>query len=285
MSMAAASGTLYICATPIGNLEDITLRVIRVLREVHVIAAEDTRRTKKLLGHYDIKTPQISYHEHNRRARGEELLQRLARGENIALVSDAGMPGIADPGTELVQDAIAAGIPVEVLPGPTALITALVVSGLPADSFVFAGFPPRRGREREDYFRSLATEGRTVVFYESPHRLVRTLTDLWEKVGDRWLVVTRELTKYYEEVRRGPVGQHLTYFQKNDPRGEFCLLLAGLPEEKGEITSARVGEAVDFVAELVALGVVKSEAIKLSAREKGLPKRTVYRAVLKEEKK
>lgn len=278
-------GTLYICPTPIGNLEDITLRVLRVLGEVNVIAAEDTRRTKKLLQHYDIKTPQISYHEHNQRVRGEELLQRLARGDDIALVSDAGMPGIADPGTKLVQDAIAAGIPLEVLPGPTALITALVLSGLPAASFVFAGFPPRRGRERDNFFRNLAAQEQTVVFYESPHRLLQTLSDLGKKAGDRWLVIAREITKQYEEVRRGPVSQHLSYFQQQRPRGEFCLILAGAPGEEELIAPAQVEEALDFVTELVALGVTKKAAIKVAAREKGLPRRTVYGAVLIREEK
>ncbi|NLJ33234.1 MAG: 16S rRNA (cytidine(1402)-2'-O)-methyltransferase [Firmicutes bacterium] len=284
MPAAVGSGRLYLCATPIGNLEDITLRVLRILGQVNVIAAEDTRRTRKLLRHYDIKTPLVSYHEHNRRARGEELLGRLAVGEDIALVSDAGMPAIADPGTELVQGAIASGIPVEVLPGPTALITALALSGLPADSFVFAGFPPRRGRERVEYFSSLARERRTIVLYESPHRLLATLTDLAKGFGERWLVVARELTKRYEEVRRGPISQHISHFQRGVPRGEFCLILAGAPAPEGEITPAQVEGALNLVADLVGLGVVKKEAIKLAARERGLPRRYLYQAALKVDK-
>ncbi|HHY36553.1 MAG TPA: 16S rRNA (cytidine(1402)-2'-O)-methyltransferase [Firmicutes bacterium] len=282
MSQAATRpGTLYLCATPIGNLEDITLRVLRILQEVHLIAAEDTRRTKKLLNHYNITTPLVSYHEHNRKARGEELLGRLQGGEDIALVSDAGMPGIADPGTELVQRAVAAGIPLVALPGPTALISALVVSGLPTDSFVFVGFPPRKGREREEFFNTLAAEGRTAVFYEAPHRLLETLTDLRKAAGDRWLVVARELTKQHEEIRRGPIGQHLEHFRKHPPRGEFCLVLSGAPAgEEENLTPGRLQEGVELVQELVALGVAKKEAIRVAARERKLPKNALYTALL-----
>jgi 16S rRNA (cytidine1402-2'-O)-methyltransferase len=280
-STTTGPGTLYLCATPIGNLEDITLRVLRVLQEVHLIAAEDTRRTKKLLNHYNITTPLVSYHEHNRKSRGEELIRRLRGGEDIALVSDAGMPGIADPGTELVQDAVACGIPLVALPGPTALITALVVSGLPTDSFVFAGFPPRKGRERAAFFNTLAAEGRTAVLYEAPHRLLETLADLEKAAGDRWLVVARELTKQYEEIRRGPVSQHLEHFRKHTPRGEFCLVLAGAPAgEEGNLTPGRLEEGVELVQELVALGVAKKEAIRIAARERDLSKNALYAALL-----
>ncbi|HHW91699.1 MAG TPA: 16S rRNA (cytidine(1402)-2'-O)-methyltransferase [Firmicutes bacterium] len=281
-SATAGPGTLYLCATPIGNLEDITLRVIRVLQEVHLIAAEDTRRTKKLLNHYNITTPLVSYHEHNRKVRGQELLRRLQAGENIALVSDAGMPGIADPGTELVQEAVACGIPLVALPGPTALITALVVSGLPTESFVFAGFPPRKGREREAFFNTLAAEGRTTVFYEAPHRLLETLADLKKIAGDRWLVVARELTKQHEEIRRGSISQHLEHFRQQSPRGEFCLVLSGAPADgEGDLTPGWLQEGVELVQELVALGLEKKEAIRIAARERGLPKNALYAALLK----
>lgn len=274
-------GTLYLCGTPIGNLEDITLRVLRVLKEVQLIAAEDTRHTKKLLNHYNITTPLVSYHEHNRKARGEELIRRLQAGESIALISDAGMPGIADPGTELVQEAVAAGIPLVACPGPTAFVTALVVAGLPTDGFLFAGFPPRKGREREDFFNTLAAERRTTVFYEAPHRLLDTLADLQRAAGDRWLVVARELTKQHEEVRRGLISQHLEHFQRESPRGEFCLVLAGRGEEgEGELTPGRLQAGIELVEELVTLGVEKKEAIRIAARERGLPKNALYAALL-----
>ncbi|MGI6575862.1 MAG: 16S rRNA (cytidine(1402)-2'-O)-methyltransferase [bacterium] len=280
------TGTLYLCATPIGNLEDITLRVLRVLQEVDLIAAEDTRHTRKLLNHYQIHTPLLSYHQHNRISRGQEILRKLVDGANIALVTDAGMPGIADPGADLVQQVIAAGLPLVALPGATALITALAVSGLPTEGFVFAGFPPRKAKEREIFFNRLVAEQRTAIIYESPHRLLLTLGDMAAKLGGRQLVVARELTKIYEEIRRGTVSEHLAYYQKNQPRGEFCLVLGGaaVGDNKTGYEGERLLKAISLVAELVALGVDKREAIRIASREKGVPKRQVYQAVIAQEK-
>lgn len=280
-------GTLYLCATPIGNLEDITLRVLRILQEADYIAAEDTRRTGKLLSHYGINTPLFSYHEHNRKARGEEVLKRLTAGQDIALVTDAGMPGIADPGTELVKKVIDAGLSVVSLPGATALITALVVSGLPTESFVFAGFPPRRPQEREGFFRRLLLEERTVIFYEAPHRLLSTLAELAKQAPDRPLVIARELTKIHEEIRRGTVGQHLRAYQRAKARGEFCLVLegagGGAEGRSGAEKEALMG-AVVLVEKLIALGVSKKEAIPLVAREKNISKRLVYNSLIAKER-
>ena len=219
-STTTGPGTLYLCATPIGNLEDITLRVLRVLQEVHLIAAEDTRRTKKLLNHYNITTPLVSYHEHNRKSRGEELIRRLRGGEDIALVSDAGMPGIADPGTELVQDAVACGIPLVALPGPTALITALVVSGLPTDSSSPASLPAKAGKGRPSSTPWPPKGGQPSL---KPPPPAGNPGRPRKAAGDRWLVVARELTKQYEEIRRGPSASTLNT-SASTPRGEFCLV-------------------------------------------------------------
>ncbi|WP_334111182.1 16S rRNA (cytidine(1402)-2'-O)-methyltransferase, partial [Thermodesulfitimonas autotrophica] len=218
-------GKLYVCPTPIGNLEDITLRVLAVLARVNLIAAEDTRHTRKLLTHYGIKTPLLSYHSHNQKARGEELLARLARGEHIALVSDAGTPGISDPGALLVREAVARGIPVEALPGPSAVLTALVVSGLDSSRFVFEGFLPARRRRRA--LAELAGERRTIIFFEAPHRLLATLEDILAIIGDRPVAVARELTKVHEEVFRGKVSEALAYFRERPPQGEVTVVLAG----------------------------------------------------------
>lgn len=275
-------GTLYLCATPIGNLEDITLRVLRILREADLIAAEDTRHTRKLLSHYDIHTPLTSYHEHNRKKKGEYLLDLLASGKQIALVSDAGMPGISDPGTELVMAALKNSFAVVPVPGPSAGITALVVSGLPTGAFVFEGYLPAARKARRDRLSALRREPRTLIFYEAPHRLQAALADILTIMGNRDMAAARELTKRHEEVIRGPVTEVLEYFQEKSPRGEFCLVLAGYPGEQTPLAETILVSQtpVEHVTRLVAEGAGLKEAIREVARVHGLPRREVYRAVV-----
>ncbi len=274
-------GTLYVVGTPIGNLEDISFRALRVLREVDVIAAEDTRHTRKLLSHFDIHTPLVSYHEHNQRAAGPALIERLRAGEDIALVTDAGMPAISDPGQDLVRQAIEAGVAVVPVPGPTAFITALVVSGLPTDRFVFEGFLPHKTKERRTALERLQRESRTCILYEAPHRLVRTLKDLQDALGERPMAVARELTKVHEEVLRGTPAELLGHFTKTAPRGEFVLVISGAEErsgpEMGEVTPESLAEAV---ADLERSGVDRKTAMKQVAAQCGVSKREVYRAVV-----
>lgn len=275
------TGTLYICATPIGNLEDITLRALRVLKEVDLIAAEDTRHTRKLLHHYDIHTPLTSYYEHNAREKGPFLLEQLRQGKSIALVSDAGTPGISDPGTLLIQAAVAAGIPVVPVPGVTAFVTALCVSGLPTDKFVFEGFLPRRDRERKKRLEDLRGEERTIIFYEAPHRLPATLKAIAEVMPRRRLVVARELTKQYEEIVRGTPAELRAHFEAHPPRGEFTLLLEGRPPEEAgdEPAVEEIQDPAALVAALEEQGFDWQDAIKEAARRLGVSKREVYRAV------
>ena len=222
-------GTLHMVATPIGNLKDITLRALETLKAVDVIACEDTRKTGKLLSHHGIRRPMVSVHDHNERARTPELIARLRGGESVALVSDGGTPLISDPGWRLVHEAIAAQIPVTWVPGPTALIGGLVLSGLPAERFVFEGFlPPKRGARRKR-LEALKEEERTVVLYESPHRLLKTLKEVREVLGDIPVACARELTKMFEEVRRGAVSEVIEHFERHAPRGEFVLVLRPAP--------------------------------------------------------
>lgn len=220
------SGTLYIVSTPIGNLGDITLRALETLKRVDVIACEDTRQTAKLLAHYDIRQPLISLHDHNERQRAPELVERLRSGQSVALVSDGGTPLVNDPGWWLVHCALEAALPVEWLPGAAAFVGALVVSGLPADRFVFEGFLPPKPGARRQRLESLKSESRTVILYESPHRLLKTLRDIREILGDVPIACARELTKLFEEVRRGPVSDVLAHFERQPPRGEFVLCVA-----------------------------------------------------------
>jgi 16S rRNA (cytidine1402-2'-O)-methyltransferase len=223
----ANTGTLYLVSTPIGNLEDITLRALRVLKEVELIAAEDTRRTRRLLRHYQISRPLISYHDHNKEARSPSLLEKLNSGKSLALVSDAGTPGISDPAFYLVRLAIQHGVPVVPVPGPSALISALIVSGLPPDRFAFEGFLPAKSGRRRRKLKTLAGEERTILFFESPYRLKRTLEDILEIMGDRRATVARELTKKFEEVTRGTVTQLLEHYGEKKPRGEVVIVLTG----------------------------------------------------------
>lgn len=251
--------TLYIVPTPIGNLEDITLRALRVLREVGLIAAEDTRTTLKLLNHYEIKTPLTSYHEHNKLTKLDAIFAALASGD-VALVSDAGTPGISDPGYELIREAVSRGVRIEPLPGANAAITALVASGLPTDGFVFVGFPPRSHSELRAFFAQLASERRTLIAYESPNRLTDTLAAALEILGDRPACVARELSKIHEEFTRGTLQTALDYYIANPPRGEIVIILGGAPEQAEEVwDEARVRAALRS-------RLVTGEPLKLAAK-------------------
>lgn len=270
------AGVLYVVATPIGNLEDITLRALRVLKEVDLIAAEDTRHTRHLLGHCGIKTALTSYHEHNERAKAQNLVERLQRGENIALVCDAGTPAISDPGYRLVFAALAAGIQVTPIPGPTALTAAISASGLPSDRFVFEGFLPAKLQERKNRLQELRNEGRTLVFYEAPHRLKQTLDDLEQILGERDIVVARELTKVYEEFLRGQISSVRDQLAEREVKGEIVLLVQGAPAT----AAASEKEIEEEIRRLAAQGMgVKAISDLLGANYR-VSKRQVYRLAL-----
>ncbi len=272
-------GVLYVVATPIGNLEDITLRALRILREVSLIAAEDTRTTAKLLARYDIHTPMLSFFEHNELVRQEEILRALEI-KDVALVSEAGMPAISDPGYRLVQAAVTGGVSVTVVPGPSAVLAALTVAGLPTDSFVFLGFLPRRRSARQKLLTQVRDTHRTLVCFEAPHRLVAALEDILFVCGDRQIVVACELTKMFEEVWRGPVSASLAHFEEKPPRGEYTLVLAGAAEG-GEAVweEARVSRAL---GELIRMGTSRRDAVAQVAAACGWPKRAVYRLAVKD---
>ena len=269
-------GQLYIVATPIGNLEDMTLRGIRILSEVDLIAAEDTRHTGKLLKHFEITTPQISYYEHNSRLRSQELLAKLEQGVNIALVSDAGMPGISDPGVELIAEAIAIGCKIVPVPGVSASITALVSSGLATDRFVFEGFLPTQGKSRKERLQSLQNEGRTIILYEAPHRLLTTLKDLAKVFGqERELVLGRELTKIHEEFWRGELRSAIAlYTEEAQPKGEYTLVIAGSAAASDLIMSET--EIKAELAQLLAQGMTRSQACRYLAAQTSLSRRQIY---------
>ncbi len=274
-------GTLYIVSTPIGNLEDITLRALRVLKEADVIAAEDTRVTRKLTSHYDIHTPLISYHQHSAGRRAEEILDMLKEGKTVALVSDAGTPGVSDPGHELIAMCIADGVRIEIAPGPVALIAALVVSGMPTAHFSFDGFPPRKEGDRRAFFRSLKHDTRTVLLYESPLRLRGTLESIRHELGERRIAVVREITKLHEEVFRGTVSEAIERFAETRPRGEIVIVLHGSSGEE-------VAEPVEVertlesrLVELMESGMSERDAVRRCVVELKLPRRQVYAAALK----
>ncbi|MBW4675446.1 MAG: 16S rRNA (cytidine(1402)-2'-O)-methyltransferase [Desmonostoc geniculatum HA4340-LM1] len=270
--------TLYVVGTPIGNLEDMTFRAVRILQTVDMIAAEDTRHTGKLLQHFEVKTPQISYHEHNRTSRIPELLEYLANDKAIALVSDAGMPGISDPGYELVKACIEAGIPVVPIPGANAAITALSAAGLSTDRFVFEGFLPAKTQQRREHLESLQTESRTLIFYESPHRLQDTLQDLAEVWGsDRQIVLGRELTKLYEEFWRGTIAQAIAHYSQREPQGEYTLLVAGIPASQPQLTEE---ELKAELKQLISQGISRSQASRQLAKVTSLPRRQLYQLAL-----
>ena len=279
-------GTLYLCATPIGNLEDMTYRAVRVLGEVAVIAAEDTRHTRKLLAHFDIHTPLVSYHEHNKLEQGPKLVERLLAGEDVAVVSDAGLPGIADPGAHLAQLAIEAGCIVTPLPGANAALSALICSGLDTTAFVFVGFLPKTAKKRRALLAALAKEPRTMLFYESPHRLremLRACCDVFG--GGREAVAARELTKKFEEFVRGDLARLCAHFDAVEPRGEFCLIVAGQAADAVQPAEEMLSPA-QLVAQLVESGgLSKKEAIREAAGRLRLGRRDVYRAVVEAEEK
>ena len=268
-------GILYIVATPIGNLEDLTYRAARILREVNLIACEDTRQTRKLLDHYSIHQTAISYHEHNEAARAVELVQRLLGGENIALVSDAGVPLVSDPGYRVVRAAIDAGVTVTPVPGPSAALAALSASGLATDSFRFAGFLPSKSGQRQRLLREMTKVNETMVFYESPHRILDALADINEILGTRPVVVARELTKVHEEFLRGTAREvHAVLSTRPTIKGEITLLIG--KAEAAPVTGSPLGEAV---ASYERDGLSRMDAIKAVARDRGLSKREVYREV------
>lgn len=271
-------GTLYVVGTPIGNLEDITFRAVRILQTVDIIAAEDTRHTGKLLQHFQVKTPQLSYHEHNRTSRIPELLEHLVNNKAIALVSDAGMPGISDPGYELVKACIEAGIPVVPIPGASAAITALSAAGLPTDRFVFEGFLPAKTQQRQEHLESLQTEFRTLIFYESPHRLRDTLQDLALVWGsDRQIVLGRELTKLYEEFWRGTIAEAIAYYTQREPQGEYTLVVAGIPASQPQLTEE---ELKAELKQLISQGISRSQASRQLAKFTSIPRRQLYQLAL-----
>lgn len=272
-------GTLYLVGTPIGNLEDMTFRAVRILQSVDVIAAEDTRHTGKLLQHFQIQTPQVSYYEHNQKSRIPDMVRRLQSGQAIALVTDAGMPGISDPGYELVKICTEAGIPVVPIPGPSAVISALVASGLPSDRFVFEGFLPNNSSaRRRERLEELKAETRTLIFYEAPHRLRKTLDDMVTAFGgDRWVVLARELTKLHEELWRGTLEDAIAHYKTREPAGEFTLVVAG-----AELSQPILSEAAILaeLQELLKQGVSRSQASRQLAQQTSLPRRQIYQLAL-----
>ena len=279
------TGRLYLCATPIGNIGDITYRAVELLRTADLIAAEDTRHTRGLLAHYDIHTPMTSYHEHNKDRKGPELIARMQAGETIVCVSDAGLPGIADPGGDLARRAIAIGIPVTPLPGANAALSALICAGLPLEGFTFIGFLPRKEKKRRELLTRVAAYPETLIFYEAPHRLRETLDALAESLGRaRQACAARELTKKFEEFRRAPLGELSDYYRENEPRGEFVIVVAGADEN----AAANDGEEmalIEHYAAHIAAGLDKKEAMRRTAQERGISRRDVYQAVLAEEDK
>jgi len=265
--------------TPIGNLEDITLRALKILQNVDMIAAEDTRNTRKLLTHFAIQTPIMSYHEHNKKTGGEKIIRLLSEGNTIALVSDAGMPAISDPGYELIQDVIRNGFPVIAIPGANAALTALVASGIQPQPFYFHGFLPRKKQEREKMLDELKGMPATMIFYEAPHRLKETLEAMFQTWGDREIVLARELTKKFEEYLRGNLSEALEWVEKETVRGEFCLIVEGAAAGENEEValwwrSLSVKEHVQYYIEK---GEPVKEAIKKTAKERGMNRREVYR--------
>jgi 16S rRNA (cytidine1402-2'-O)-methyltransferase len=279
MSKESNLGTLYIVGTPIGNLEDMTFRAIKILQSVNLIAAEDTRHTAKLLQHFQIATPQISYHEHNRQTRQQELLERLAQGEAIALVTDAGMPGISDPGYELVKACNEIGVRVIPIPGATAAIAALVAAGLPTERFVFEGFLPTKNKDRSDRLQDLKNETRTIIFYEAPHRLTQTLADLAVTLGgERLIVLARELTKLHEEFWRGNIEQAIALYSDREPLGEYTLVVAGSPETQIPVLSESQIKAE--LQKLLHQGLTRSQASRELAQSIPLPRRRIYQMAL-----
>lgn len=279
------TGTLYLCATPIGNLEDITYRVLRTLKEVDLIAAEDTRNSIRLLNHFEIKTPMTSYHEYNKIDKAYQLVAKMREGKNIALITDAGTPGISDPGEDIVRICYEEGIPVTSLPGAAACITALTMSGLPTRRFAFEAFLPKDKKEHQAVLEELKTETRTIIIYEAPHHLVRTLQELSDALGgDRRLTICRELTKRHEEKLQMTLADSLSYYEVNEPRGEYVLIIAGRSREEMKKEEQAGWEALSLEEHMThyeSQGIDRKEAMKRVAKDRGVSKRDIYQALLK----
>ena len=281
-------GTLYLCATPIGNLEDITFRVLRTLKEVDIIAAEDTRNSIKLLNHFDIKTPMTSYHEYNKVEKARTLVDKMLKGASVAVITDAGTPGISDPGEELVRQCHEAGIRVTSLPGPAACVTALTMSGLPTRRFCFEAFLPYDKKERKEVLSELASETRTIIIYEAPHRLKSTLKELSDVLGeDRKLSVCKELTKRYENVFLTTFEEACAYYDNNEPKGEYVLVIQGKSREIIKQEEVKTWEAMTIEEHMkvyTGKGMDKKEAMKAVAKDRGVSKRDIYNELLKQER-
>lgn len=277
------AGTLYLCATPIGNLEDMTFRVVRILQEVDLIAAEDTRNSIKLLNHFQIQTPMTSYHEYNKYDKGRVLIEKMSEGQDIALITDAGTPGISDPGEELVKMCYEAGIAVTSLPGAAACITALTLSGMSTRRFAFEAFLPTDKKEREIVLKELELETRTIILYEAPHRLIKTLNLLWEHLGNRRVTVCRELTKKHETARMDTLENTITYYEENPPRGECVIVVEGKSRESIEEEQRQQWEMMSIEEHMQYYqnkGLQKKEAMKAVAKDRGVSKRDIYQALL-----
>lgn len=277
------SGKLYLVATPIGNLEDMTFRAVRILNEVDVIAAEDTRNSIKLLNHFEIKTPMTSYHEFNKIEKAKELIEILKSGKSIALITDAGTPGISDPGEELVAMCYEEGIEVNALPGPVAAVTAITSSGLPCRRFSFEAFLPKDKKERGRVLEEISKDTRTVIIYEAPHHLKATLAELFQTLGDRRITLCRELTKKHEEKNATTIKAAIEYYEENDPRGEYVLVIEGLDKNEVEQKARESFESMTIPEHMeiyLSQGIDKKEAMKMVAKDRGVSKRDIYNALL-----
>lgn len=284
MTTEEKRGTLYLCATPIGNLEDMTYRAVRMLGEVDLIAAEDTRHTRQLLTHFDIHTKLTSYHEHNKFTKGPELIEYLQQGHDLVCVSDAGLPGICDPGSHLAELAIAAGLRVSPLPGCNAGLSALICSGLDTTLFTFVGFLPKTAKKQQETLARVKGYEGTLIFYEAPHHLKATLKQLESELGNRRAVLGRELTKKFEEFRRGSLQELLAYYQENDPRGEYVILVEGASEETCSMEEDTLPkDPVILCQQLMAAGLDKKSAMRETAKRLGISRRDVYQAMLADE--
>lgn len=281
------TGTLYLVATPIGNLNDMTYRAVQTLKDCDIIAAEDTRMTRKLLSHFEI-SPELlfSYHEHNKAASGPELIRYIIEGKNLALVSDAGMPAISDPGSDLVALAIEAGIPVVTVPGANAALSALIASGLPTERFTFIGFLPRDKKDMQKVLEAVGYSQGTLIFYESPHRVLKTLTIILESYGNRNVVLARELTKRHEEYVRGSIQECIAWLEENPPLGEYCVIVEGMSAEEEHTLQNEWWQKLELrqhVQHYEKEGLSRKDAMKKTASDRGLSKRDIYNALLKEE--
>jgi 16S rRNA (cytidine1402-2'-O)-methyltransferase len=274
------AGVIYLVSTPIGNLGDITIRALETLKSVDVIAAEDTRQTLKLLNRFEIKKPLVSYHEHNKKESGEKIINEALAGKNFALVTDAGTPGISDPGEALVQLAIENNVPVYLIPGPTAFVYGLVVSGLPTARFVFEGFLPTDKKGKRERLEAIKDEEKTIIFYEAPHKLIRTLNDLYENLGDRKIALCRELTKKYEEIIRCRLSEAIEIYKEKKPLGEYVIIMEGRDKKEVEKEKQMQYESIsieEHVKMYMNEGMDKKDAIKRVAKERNLPKSEVYK--------